>query len=199
MNLHASHSPDAVDSLETSTGERAAALVDQLLAFSRRQDLEPRPVDLNELVRSMVSMLKPLVGEGPSLTTDLGEDVPTIEVDPTGIGRATIVTRGAKVPSNLSAGVPESLARGRYAVLEFSDDGMGMDPDTVERVFEPFFSTKPFGEGSGTGLATVYGIVEQTAGAIQVESELDRGTTFRIWLPARTQPASHARREPGLA
>ncbi len=198
-------------------GERAAALVEQLLAFSRRQDLEPRPVDLNQLVRSMVSMLKPLVGEDLVLTTDLGEDVPTIEVDPTGVeqilvnlavnardacpggGTATIMTRGASVPGILPGEIPESLAGGRYAVLEFSDDGIGMDPDTAERVFEPFFTTKPFGKGSGMGLATVYGIVEQTEGAIQVESEPDRGTTFRVWLPARTEPASRARGEPGPA
>ncbi|MDX1660282.1 MAG: ATP-binding protein [Gemmatimonadota bacterium] len=192
---------ESLDEIRTAS-RRAADLVDQLLAFSRRQDLEPRAVDLNDLVVSMTSMLVPLVGEDLVLVTDLGDEIPTIEADPTGIeqilmnlavnardaspegGTVRISTRGATVPVEDGPPAPESLTTGRYAVLEFSDEGKGMDPETVDRIFEPFFTTKPLGEGSGLGLATVYGVVQQEAGAIEVESEPGSGTTFTIWLPA---------------
>jgi PAS domain S-box-containing protein len=178
---------------------RAAALTQQLLAFGRKQVLSPTVLDPNDVVSHMGAMLRRLIAEHIELRTELGPDVGAIRADrgqleqvivnlvvnardamPRG-GTLTIATRNATIGDASAA--QTGLRPGRYVLLTVSDTGVGMDAATRARVFEPFFTTKRVGEGSGLGLATVYGIVEQSGGTIAVESEPGRGSTFRIHLP----------------
>ena len=170
-------------------GTRAAGLTRQLLAFSRRQVLEPRVVDLNAHVAETERLLRRLIGEDVILSTSLAPDVGRVRVDPGQLeqvllnlavnardamprgGRLSIETRNHSGPT------------GNVVVLEVTDTGTGMDAETRARIFEPFFTTKEPGKGTGLGLAVVHGIVTQSGGQIEVESEVDRGTTFRIELP----------------
>jgi two-component system cell cycle sensor histidine kinase/response regulator CckA len=200
---HAMH-----DDLEEirNAGERAAALVRQLLAFSRRQMLRPEPVDLNALVERMDDALRRSLGPSIELVTTLGEGLPVIHVDPRSIeqvltslalnardampggGRLTVQT--TVVDLSESDGDPLStLAPGRYVVLTVSDTGQGMDAETRARAFEPFFTTKGLGHGTGLGLASVYGIVKQNDGDIRVHSEPQRGAAFQVYFPAIDSPA----------
>ena len=179
------------------TATRAAMLTRQLLAFSRKQVLAPAVLDPNEVVVGMMDILQRLIGESVELTFNQDPDVGRVKVDrgqleqvivnlvvnardamPEG-GRITIATSAA-VPDESGAGATGS---GRQANLTVTDTGTGMDAHTQARIFEPFFTTKEPGKGTGLGLATVYGIVRQSGGAIQVDSELGAGTTFTISLP----------------
>jgi two-component system, cell cycle sensor histidine kinase and response regulator CckA len=179
--------------------EKASGLTRQLLAFARRQVLQPHNVDLNLLVRDTVGLLAKIIGDRIQIEVDLASDLNPAWADATQIeqvvmnlcinsrdampegGRIIIQTRMKEM------GTGEVLPRsGKYVQLVVSDEGMGMDPRTLECIFEPFFTTKEIGKGTGLGLATVYGIVKQHDGIIDVESAVGVGTTFRIYLPVGT-------------
>jgi PAS domain S-box-containing protein len=184
---------------------RAAELTRQLLAFSRRQVVAPRVVDLNDVVRNVTTMLRRLLGEDIVLEIDLADPLAPVYADaaqleqvivnlavnsrdamPRG-GRLAIRTRMRPPPPD-PRGLPPALARDGQVVLMVEDSGEGMDAKTLAHVFEPFFTTKPPGRGTGLGLATVYGIVSQAGGHIGVESERGRGARFTIRLPPADRP-----------
>jgi two-component system cell cycle sensor histidine kinase/response regulator CckA len=190
--------------------ERAAALVNQLLAFSRRQVTQPRVLDLNEIVRETETMLQRLIGEDIALVTRLSPKLPPVVADPAQMeqmiinlavnardaipdgGRLEIDTAEVELAEERAAAL--SLPAGRYAHVRVADDGSGMDERTRLQAFEPFFTTKE--HGSGLGLATVYGIVTGAGGQIELDSEPGRGTTFSICLPATAQPVHPAGSDP---
>ncbi len=180
--------------------DRVTALVSQLLAFARRQILQPRNFSLNQTVQDVLSLLDNVIGRDVEIRTDLAKDLSAVRADPTQIeqvlmnlcinsrdampkgGRLTIQTRNAEFSEGKCRACPGFQA-GCYAELCVSDTGSGMEAGVRERIFEPFFTTKGTGKGTGLGLATVYGIVKQHGGFIHVESEPGRGSTFHVFLP----------------
>jgi PAS domain S-box-containing protein len=181
--------------------ERAARFIRQLLMFSRKQVFQTKVVDLNAVLRNLENMLSRLLGEDVALETHYGSDILRIEAD-TGMieqvfmnlavnardampkgGRLTVTTSCVSVTEEYARHNSEASA-GQFIRLSVEDTGCGMDSKTLQRIFEPFFSTKEVGKGTGLGLATVYGIVKQHHGWIEVESELGVGTTFKIFFPA---------------
>ncbi len=182
--------------------DRAASLTQQLLAFSRKQVLQPKVLDLNDAVADVQKMLSRVIGEDIELIASLHPSLVPVKADPGQVeqvlmnlainardamphgGRLRMETSNVDVGADLARDL--DLAPGRHAMLMVADSGHGMDAATLSHVFEPFFTTKPMGKGTGLGLATVYGIVKQSGGSIQGESEIGRGTTFRIHLPAAT-------------
>ena len=186
-------------------GQRAATLTSQLLAFSRKAIVDPQVLDLNHVVESIVGMLERMIGEDVQLKLELAPDISHVAFDPGQLeqvlmnlavnardampdgGILKISTREIQSPSN-APGEPTNLQPGRYVQLIVADDGLGMSDDVMAQIFEPFFTTKGVGIGTGLGLATVYGAVQQAGGVIAVESQPNRGTTFRIWLPAEDRP-----------
>src|SRR5690242_5366149 len=180
--------------------ERAATLTRQLLGFARRQLLQPRDANLNELVREEIALLKNAIGERNTIELNLAQDLLAIRADPGQIeqvimnlclnardampkgGQLAITTENAVV-SEEQHGIHEYGCPGRYVLLRVRDTGVGMDPDILEHIFEPFFTTKEEGKGTGLGLATVYGIVKQHKGWIEVSSEVDKGTAFKVYFP----------------
>ncbi|HEY5460961.1 MAG TPA: ATP-binding protein [Deferrimonas sp.] len=185
-------------------GERAAALTHQLLAFSRKQILEAKSINLNEIVSGMSVMVRRLIGENIKLAATLDPDLRTILADPGQIEQVVLnlaVNARDAMPSggtitistaNVDLAAPEDrdgyiLPAGRYARLEVADTGCGMDEETKVRMFEPFFTTKERGKGTGLGLASVYGIVKQSGGHIRARSAPGRGTSFDVYLPVRKE------------
>jgi two-component system, cell cycle sensor histidine kinase and response regulator CckA len=180
--------------------QRSADLVRQLLAFARRQTVAPKILDLNDIVSGMLKMLLRLIGEDIDLVWMPGAGLWSIKIDPSqidqllanlcvnardaiaGVGKVTIETENIAFDEAYCA-VHPGFACGEYAMLAVSDDGCGMSREVLDHLFEPFFTTKEVGKGTGLGLATVYGIVKQNEGFINVYSEPDKGTTFRIYLP----------------
>lgn len=178
---------------------RSAALTQQLLGFARRQTVAPIVLDLNEAIESILKLLQLLVGRHIELQWMPGTTLERVRMDPAQVdqiltnlvvnardaivtsGRITIATRNDRGnPSSTLNGAPHS----GYVLLTVGDTGSGIDPTTRPRIFEPFFTTKPSGHGTGLGLATVYGIVKQNGGFIEVHSAPGQGSTFEVWLPA---------------
>ena len=198
------------------TVERAAALTHQLLAFSRRQVLQPAVLDLDEVVAAVAVMLRRLLGAGIELITSRTESLRAVRADAGQIEQVlvnlavnardatpdggTLTIRTANEDLDDSRAARLDVRPGPYVCLTVQDSGVGMDRATLDRIFEPFFTTKPTGQGTGLGLPTVYGIVRQSGGAIDVSSTPGQGSTFRVYLPptdsvpealvdARTAPA----------
>jgi two-component system, cell cycle sensor histidine kinase and response regulator CckA len=181
------------------SAERAATLTRQLLAFSRKQVMQPRELDLNAVIWSLEKLLARLVGEDMQLRLDLQADLHTVRADPGQIeqvlmnlaanARDAMPEGGTLRIATANVSVDEErllrpgLKAGDYATLSVRDQGTGMPTDVRAHIFEPFFTTKDQGKGTGLGLATVYGIVKQSGGGIYVESEAGQGTTFVIYLP----------------
>ena len=185
--------------------DRASLLTRQLLAFSRRQIMQPRMLDLNDVVRDIARLLHRIIGEDIRLELDLGSEPLEVHADagqltqvllnlatnardamPRG-GSFRIVSTAETITETRAATM--EIRPGRYAVIQAHDTGVGMDGATLERIFDPYFTTKPVGRGTGLGLSMAYGIVRQSNGHIHVESEPGRGTSFHVLLPIATAEA----------
>ncbi|MGI9086172.1 MAG: ATP-binding protein [Chthoniobacterales bacterium] len=191
-------------------GEQAATLTRQLLAFSRKQLLQPKVIDLNHLVVDMEKLLRRVIGERFDLVTQAEAEIGRVMADPSQIeqvilnlgvnardamptgGKLTIRTANAHLDQMSARQISASLNEGDYVELSVTDTGAGMDDETKSRIFEPFFTTKGPGKGTGLGLATVYGVVRQTGGGICVDSVPGHGSTFRIYFPLERAPIDRA-------
>ena len=197
----------------SAQAERAAALTRQLLAFARRQVLEPQNLDVNSLITESISLMGKVIGEHVQIDLQLASDLEPAWADGSQIeqiimnlcinardampdgGTLTIATRMTEVKPGAEE-YRSYFRPGRYVLLTISDTGTGMDAATLEHIFEPFFTTKEVGKGTGLGLATVYGIVKQHNGIIDVESELGRGAKFHVYLPTGTGQMAARERKP---
>jgi PAS domain S-box-containing protein len=215
LDLQSAEGPlrDAISGI-TRAGRRASDLTRQLLAFARRQVLEPKVLDLNELLSSLQDLLGRLLGEDIRVSVDADPALAPVLADPTHLTQVIMnlvvnardaMPRGGRLlisTTNADLGLVEAAAcglkPGPYVRLEVADSGKGMDPETLTRIFEPFYTTKQPGHGTGLGLSTALGIVEQSGGAIRVSSEPGKGATFSVFLPrhggtAAPAPAEAAR------
>lgn len=188
-------------------GNRAAALTGQLLSFSRRQVVEPRVLDLNQVVRDMETLLRRLIGEDVILVTDLEADLDPVRIDQSQMeqvivnlavnardamphgGTLTLKTRNVTLATALPVRGGEAIPPGPYVQFVVEDTGTGMDGEVMSHLFEPFFTTKEVGTGTGLGLSTVYGIIRQNGGYVDVTSILRQGTQFHIYLPVAERPS----------
>jgi PAS domain S-box-containing protein len=179
--------------------ERGASLTRQLLAFSRKQQRQPRLVEINGVVHNIQRLLRRVIGEHIEVVLSLAADAGATHADPSQLeqvvmnlilnardampdgGRVIIETMNVELDEHAAAA--HALPAGRYVMLSVTDTGCGMDAETRARIFEPFFTTKPVGKGTGLGLPTVFGVVQQTDGAVGVHSEPGRGSTFKVYLP----------------
>jgi two-component system, cell cycle sensor histidine kinase and response regulator CckA len=209
LTAHKASDPSFQDIMQIKQdANRAASLVRQLLAFSRRQTLRPEVLDLGEALSELSTLLRRLIGERVTLDFVHGRDLWPIEVDqsqfeqvivnlavnardamPDG-GKLTLKTSNVSVEQSRQFAF-KGMPPGEYVLVDVADTGTGIPPEMIDRIFEPFFSTKEVGKGTGLGLSTVYGIVKQTGGFVYPESVIGRGTTFRIFLP-RHVPAPEA-------
>jgi two-component system, cell cycle sensor histidine kinase and response regulator CckA len=201
---------DDLEEIRKAT-ERATLLTRQLLAFSRKQILQPELLNLNAVILELESMLRPLIGEDIVLTTTLDPGLGPIEADPGQLQQVLmnlVVNARDAMPAGGTIAIETANAEvgddnatiepGRYVTLTVRDSGHGIDAETLEQIFEPFFTTKETGKGTGLGLATVYGIVKQSGGYVVVESEPDEGTAFTVYLRRDTE-ARAPRPEPAAA
>ncbi|BHH84711.1 hypothetical protein LA52FAK_30000 [Desulforhopalus sp. 52FAK] len=206
-----------LDSIE-DVAHRSAALVSQLLAFARKQTIDPKTLNLNDCVTTIHNLLKRVIGEDITLNTNLGKDLWSVKIDPSqvdqiltnlcvnardainGVGTIIVETKNVTFePKNTVH--PPHLTAGKYVQLSVSDNGAGMDEATIQQIFEPFFTTKEQGRGTGLGLSSVYGIVQQNRGFINTYSEPDIGSTFKIFLPCdkkKSESAHYKLTEPPL-
>jgi two-component system cell cycle sensor histidine kinase/response regulator CckA len=188
--------------------ERAASLTRQLLAFSRKQILRPQVIDLNDLVNVMKKMLQRLIGENISLYTNLHSAPVFVKADPGQMeqvvmnivinsrdampeGGVLTLETGLRSITDNTIIIDEETVKGNFAFLRIADNGIGMDAETLKRIFEPFYTTKDVGKGTGLGLSTVYGIIKQSGGFILTESEKDKGTENSILLPNSEESKAH--------
>jgi CheY-like chemotaxis protein len=210
MDLPAGLPPDHPARLDlqevASAGERAASLTRQLLTFASRQMVAPVPLDLNALVTDSIKMLQRLLGDDIEIETSLEPDLRTVVADPVQIqqllvnltvnardampggGRLLIELANEEIGADTAKAHPGAVP-GLHVLLAVTDTGEGMTEDVRSRVFEPFFTTKDLGKGTGLGLATCHGIVNQLSGFMELHSEPGRGTMFRIHLPSKEGPA----------
>ena len=203
---------NAEEKIETilQASERGAELTSQMLAFSRRQPLQPKPVGLNALILGTIRLLNRTLGEDITVKVQLAPELGLVVVDAQqletallniainardampGGGTLTVATRIVEHDADYGVLHP-GVAPGVYASIEITDSGAGMPPEVVARIFEPFFTTKPVGKGTGLGLSMVYGFMQQSAGHITAYSEVGRGTTFKLYFPLEQEPApAHA-------
>ena len=187
--------------------QRSADITRQLLAFARKQTIAPQVIDLNVSVDGMLTMLRRLIGENINLVWQPGQNLGLVNMDPSqldqvlanlsvnardaiaGIGKVTIETDNVAFDETYCR-VHAGFTPGEYVMLAVSDNGCGIDVETMAHLFEPFFTTKEMGKGTGLGLATIYGIVKQNNGFVNVYSELEQGTTFKIYLPRHEENAA---------
>jgi two-component system cell cycle sensor histidine kinase/response regulator CckA len=223
LNAHKPTDPSFQDIMQIKqNANRAASLVRQLLAFSRRQTLRPQVLDLNDVVAELNMLLRRLIGEKVELKPVLGRDLWPVKADisqfeqvivnlavnardamPDG-GKLTVRTANVTAQECAKFGY-KGMPAADYVLVEVADTGTGIPPEIIDKIFEPFFSTKEVGKGTGLGLSTVYGIVKQTGGFVYPDSTIGKGTLFRIFLPrhvpsaeevAYTMPRTEA---PGIA
>ena len=209
LERSADGSEDRDDAKEIQAGaEHATSLTHQLLAFSRQQVLKPEVLNLNLILENLTRMMRRLIGEDIEMETHADANLGAVKADPGQIeqivlnivvnardampsgGKLTVVTANVDLDESYSA-THAYTAPGPYVLLEISDNGTGMDEATSLHIFEPFYTTKKKGKGTGLGLSTVYGIVKQSGGHIEVDSQLGKGTTFKIYLPRIEQPVTH--------
>jgi PAS domain S-box-containing protein len=187
--------------MATHGAERAATLTARLLAFARRQPLDPKPLDAGRLITNLADLLQRTLGETVHLETVTGGGLWRAHADPNELentlvnlavnardampegGRLTIETSNAHLDEAYVRDLPEPISPGQYVLIAVSDTGSGMSPETLSKVFEPFFTTKEAGKGTGLGLSQVYGFVRQSHGHIRIYSEPGEGTTVKIYLP----------------
>jgi len=216
LNAHKPTDPSFQDIMQIKqNATRAATLVRQLLAFSRKQTLRPQVLDLGDALSDLTMLLRRLIGEKVKFDPVHGRDLWPVKVDVSQFEQVIVnlavnardaMPDGGKLTiktANVSAQEAEKLSykgmpAADYVRIDVSDTGTGIPPDIVDKIFEPFFSTKEVGKGTGLGLSTVYGIVKQTGGFVYVDSEQGKGTTFRIFLP-RHHPEQEAQHEPHAA
>ena len=211
LAAHVAANPQALREVAEihNAGRKAAALTQQLLAFSRRQPFDARILNFNTLVRENAEILRRLLGTAGELELSLAPDLPNVRTDPAQFqqvllnlvlnARDALRDKGRIVVSTTLREIRPGQNRratdtppGRYAALTVSDNGTGMDAETQKHLFEPFFTTKPEGKGTGLGLALVYGVVQQSAGYISVRSALLVGSTFEVLVPATNEPVADA-------
>ena len=211
LAVHVAANPQALREVAEihHAGRKAAALTQQLLAFSRRQPFNAHVINLNDLVRNNAEILGRLVGGAGRLEFELADDLPNVRTDPAQFqqvllnlvlnARDALRDRGRIVVSTAHRDITAGLNRrttdtppGRYAALTVADNGTGMDAETQKHLFEPFFTTKPEGKGTGLGLALVYGVVQQSNGYIAAKSAVLVGSTFEVLLPVVHAPVEEA-------